>query len=145
MSIVIAGATAATLFLLIAALHAYWALGGIWPGKDRESLARTVVGGAPGMVFPGQAATWAVVAVLVVGAMTVLAVSRVVAIVLPAWVMRSAALVGAGVLFARGVEGFFDVRLRPDTAGSPFARLNVALYSPLCLVLAGLVALAALG
>jgi hypothetical protein len=39
-----AGCLAALLFLGIAALHAYWALGGLWPGHDADSLFRTVVG-----------------------------------------------------------------------------------------------------
>jgi len=52
-----AGALAALAFVLIALLHAYWALGGDWPGRDRESLARTVVGGPAGMPFPGATAT----------------------------------------------------------------------------------------
>jgi hypothetical protein len=139
------GAAAAIVFFLIAALHGYWALGGVWPGRDAESLARTVVGGPPGMAFPGRAATWAVVAVLLTGAMTALAAGGLIVTSLPMRVVRSLALVGAAVLLVRGVEGFFDVRLRPETAGSPFVRLNVVLYSPLCLVLAVLFAAAALG
>jgi hypothetical protein len=46
------------------------------------------------------------------------------------------------VLVLRGLEGFVDVRLRPATVGSPFARLNVLIYSPLCLVLALLLGVA---
>lgn len=51
------------------------------------------------------------------------------------WVAVVPAVVFAGL---RGVLGFFDTRLRPGTRGSRFARLNVALYSPLCLGLAAL-------
>lgn len=136
-----AASLAALAFAAIAALHAYWAAGGFWPGRDAESLARIVVGGGPGMRFPGAAATWAVVAVLAVAAAIVLGAAGVVALPVPAWVVRGAAVVAALVLLARGLEGFVDVRVRPETAGSPFERLNVRLYSPLCLVLSVLTAL----
>ncbi len=140
---VAAGSLAAAAFLAIAALHAYWALGGFWPGRDAESLARLVVGGPPGMRFPGRVATWAVVAVLAGGAAVVLAAAGVMAVPAPPALVRGAALLGAAVLLIRGLEGLVDVRLRPDTVGSPFARLNVILYSPLCLLLALLTALGA--
>lgn len=138
-----ASVLAAFVFAGIAALHAYWALGGFWPGRDADSLARTVVGGPPGMAFPGRLATWAVVAVLVTGATAVLAAGGMVALPVPRSVLRGAVLLGAGVLVLRGLEGFVDVRLRPETAGSPFERLNVRVYSPLCLVLALLTAISA--
>ncbi|MEW5854033.1 MAG: DUF3995 domain-containing protein, partial [Myxococcota bacterium] len=65
MSAVLALATAVAL-ALVAALHVYWAAGGKWPGTDDESLARTVVGGPPGMRAPGPAACLAVALVLAV-------------------------------------------------------------------------------
>lgn len=138
-----AGSIAAMAFLVIAALHAYWALGGFWPGRDEESLARLVVGGPPGMRFPGRPATWAVVAVLAGGAAVVLAAADILPVPAPRGLVRGAALLGAAMLLLRAVEGVFDVRLRPDTAGTPFARLNLILYSPLCFVLALLTAASA--
>ncbi len=129
-------------YLAIAGLHAYWALGGFWPGTDRETLHRTVVGGAPGRNSPGPIATWIVAALLVGAALTVLGAAGLLpSPVSRAW-LRSAALVGAGVLAVRGLAGFFDTRLRPATVGGDFARLNVRLYSPLCLMLALSTALA---
>jgi hypothetical protein len=139
-----AGGTVAALLGAIALLHAYWALGGFWPGRDPESLARTVVGGPPGLRFPGPGATWAVVVVLAGAAVTVLAAAGLVALPVPAPWIRTAALAGAAILLVRGLEGFVDTRLRPDTVGSPFARLNRLVYSPLCLLLAALTAVAAL-
>ena len=127
----------AVVFAGLGALHAYWALGGLWPGKDLESLGDIVLGGPAGTRVPGPAACLAVSAVLGVGSVTVLASAG--------WfgqtvqpIARILALVGASVLTIRGVLGFFDTRLRPGTRGSRFARLNVVLYSPLCLVLAAL-------
>jgi len=138
-----AATLAAIVFLATAALHAYWALGGFWPGRDADSLARTVVGGAPGMRGPGAAATWIVVAVLLGATATVLGAAEVVTLPVPAGLVRGAAFTAAGVLLVRGLEGFFDTRLRPDTVGSPFARLNVRVYSPLFLALAALTGAAA--
>jgi hypothetical protein len=140
----LAAGIAATLFAAIALLHAYWAVGGLWPGHDRDSLARAVVGGPPGMAFPGAAATWAVVLVLAAAAVVVLAAAGLLTVpaVPPAWA-RGAAWLGAAVLLGRGLAGFVDTRLRPETVGSPFARLNVVIYSPLCLALAALTFLSA--
>lgn len=133
-----AGGLAAALFAAIAALHGYWALGGLWPGHDQDSLARTVVGGQPGMQMPGPVATWVVAAVLLVAAATALGAAGLLALPVPHSLVRGAALLGAGVLLLRGLEGFVDTRLRPETVGSRFARLNRRLYSPLCLALAAL-------
>ncbi len=127
----------AVVFAGLGALHAYWALGGLWPGKDPESLGDMVLGGPAGTRVPGPAACLAVFVVLGVGSVTVLASAG--------WLgqtvqpgARLLALAGASVLTLRGVQGFFDTRLRPGTRGSRFARLNVVLYSPLCLGLAAL-------
>jgi hypothetical protein len=139
----LAASLAAALFLGIAAIHAYWALGGCWPGHDPESLARIVVGGPPGMRFPRRGATWAVVAVLIGAAATALAAGGVVRVPAPLGLVRGAALLGTAALALRGLEGFVDTRLRPDTAGSPFVPLNIRVYSPLCLVLALLLGAAA--
>jgi hypothetical protein len=137
-----AAALDATLVAGLAALHAHWALGGFWPGHDAESLARTVVGGPPGMRGPGPGATWGVVLVLLGAAATSLGAAGVVWLPAPAALVRGAAQLGVAVLVLRGLEGFVDVRLRPATVGSPFARLNVLIYSPLCLVLALLLGVA---
>jgi hypothetical protein len=127
---------AALIYSALAGLHAYWALGGLWPGKDRDSFNRSVVGGRPGMRGPGPIASWMVAAVLGVAAVTVLGGSGLVHTpIARAW-LRAGALAGAAVLGLRGLEGFVDTRVRPQTVGSPFARLNVRLYSPLCLLLA---------
>ncbi len=139
-----AAVLAALLYFTIAGLHAYWALDGVWPGKDRESLYRTVVGGPPGMRGPGRAATLMVAGILVVASATVLAGAGLMPAPVPRGWLRIAAVSGASVLLLRGLEGFVDTRLRPQTVGSPFARLNARVYSPLCLLLALCTALAVL-
>lgn len=134
-----AGMVAATVLAAIAALHGYWALGGVWPGRDAEGLTQTVVGARPGTPPPGPAACWLVAALLLGGAITVLGAAGVLPLPVPARAVRVAALLGGGVLALRGLLGFADARLRPDIRGSPYARWNVRLYSPLCLVLALLI------
>ena len=129
---------------VLALLHVSWAAGGRWPGHDEESLARTVVGGPPGMRMPGPAACLAVAAALGVAALALLHCGGWVGPWLPAAWARGLALFSGGVLALRGGVGFLDARLRPATVGTPFARLNVRLYSPLALGL-GAVALAAGG
>ncbi|MEW5847790.1 MAG: DUF3995 domain-containing protein, partial [Myxococcota bacterium] len=58
-----------------------------------------------------------------------------VALPLPTWLVRLGAFGVAGVLLLRGAVGFAEARLRPEVRGSRYARLNVSLYSPLCLAL----------
>ena len=133
------GLQASCLLVAIALLHGYWALGGRWPGRDADSLARTVVGGPPGMAMPGPLATWALTLLLLLAAVMVAAGAHLLTLPLPASLVRMACRSGGGLLLLRGLVGFFDTRLRPGTQGSPFARLNIQLYSPLCLVLGLLV------
>jgi hypothetical protein len=138
-----AAAFAAAAFAALAALHGYWALGGFWPGRDSESLARTVVGSPPGSAAPGPGPCWLVAVLLLGAAATVLGAAGLLPLPVPAVAVRWAALLGAAVLLVRGLEGFADRRIRPASVGSPFARLNVLLYSPLCLLLSLLTFLAA--
>jgi hypothetical protein len=138
-----AAAVAASAFVVLAALHGYWALGGLWPGRDSASLARTVVGSPPGSAAPGPGPCWLVAVLLLGAAATVLGAAGLLPLPVPAAAVRWAALLGAAVLLVRGLEGFADRWIRPASAGSPFARLNVLLYSPLCLLLSLLTFLAA--
>lgn len=140
-----AGGWAASLLTCIAGLHVYWAMGGFWPGHDEESLARTVVGGRPGMRGPGTIATWAVVILLILATTLVLGVSGWLTMPVPVGWASAGTWFAAGVLILRGLLGFVDHRLRPSTVGSSFARLNLRFYSPLCLLLALLMCLAARG
>jgi len=73
----------------------------------------------------------------------VLSAAHLVSLGAPPWLVRSAAWFGAAVLFLRGLEGFVDARVRPQTVGSRFEQLNVRVYSPLFVVLSVLTFLAA--
>jgi hypothetical protein len=133
--------------LLIAAmaalsvLHAYWGFGGVWPGTDAASLAQTVVGTRGGRM-PGLGPSLFVAACL--AAVAILIAWRaglVPGLDLPSW-LWVAGYSGALLVFAaRGIAGFVPPVFR-YAAGTPFERLNVALYSPLCLAIAaGMIAL----
>lgn len=126
----------------IAALHAYWGIGGVWPGIDQRSCARAVAGFKGVDSMPSPAASFAVAALIVVVTLVVLALGGVFAAPFARQSLAGAAFFVALVFLFRGVLGFtpFWRRFTPEM---PFARLDTRYYSPLCLVIgAGLALLA---
>jgi hypothetical protein len=119
---------------LIAALHAYWGIGGIWPGTDPKSCARAVGGFAGAETMPSAGACFAVAAMIASAALVALAAAGVFASRFDRLPLAGAALFVALVFLFRGVLGFTPMwrRLTPEL---PFARLDVRYYSPLCLLL----------
>jgi hypothetical protein len=111
----------------IAAVHAAWALGWRWPGGTDQALADRVVGA--GAQLPPDAAVWAVAAALAAAAALVAAVGA----------GRRERLVRAGswgvaaVLVTRGAV-YVPIDLF-EGLDSLYARLDLALYSPLCIAL----------
>ena len=129
---VLAAAVFAVL-ISIAGLHAYWAFGGLWPGRTERELIDTVIGAAHMASMPLPVTTLAVSAFIVAAAFSALAASNLMSI----GPGRAVRLVAAGVGFvflARGVAGYFFGRVAWAPV-EPFARLNLWVYSPLCLVL----------
>ena len=119
----------------LAAVHAYWGLGGRWPGHDDASLVERVVGRTRGMRAPSPAACFAVAAAL-------LAAAALVGLHSGRWSTGVAAAItaagfwGAALVFLlRGLAGFVPAVFR-YAEGTPFHRLNRVFYSPLCLVIA---------
>jgi len=111
----------------IAAIHAAWALGWRWPGYDDESLAERVMGA--GAQLPPEPAVWAVAALLGIAAAVVAAVGA----GRNERVLRAATWSVAGVLVVRGALSIpIDLITGLD---NEFARLDLAVYSPLCLAL----------
>lgn len=115
----------------IAGIHAYWGVGGTWPGHDPVSLGRKVFASET-QQLPPPAACFAVT-----GALTVTTAALVLS-------GRSGPLQGgsrrvcqlaAGTLLTRGLLGF--VLPRFTQANPEFRHLNRVIYSPLCLVLGG--------
>jgi hypothetical protein len=130
----------AAAFVALAGLHVYWGFGGRWPGTDEETLVAKVVGTPAGTRMPGPLACLGVAALLVAAAVLVLSARRLLETGFPSVLTTGGAWAVAGVMLLRGVGGFFHTVIRPETRGTPFAKLNRVLYSPLCLALSALIA-----
>jgi len=131
----------AVVVLILAALHAYWGFGGVWPGSDPASCARKVAGfrGITGM--PGPGASFAVAGALALVAFFALSQGGAVAQPFPRALLTLGTLGAAMVFLGRGFAGFTPA-WRRRTPEQPFATLDVRYYSPLCLAIgAGLVVL----
>lgn len=135
---VVAGLLVAVLAAL-SGLHVYWGVGGLWPASDPASLAATVVG-TRGGVMPGLAPSLFVAACLVaVAAFVAWRAGWLPALLVPGW-MWSLGFWGAAFVFAaRGVAGFVPA-IFSYADGTPFQRLNLIFYSPLCLAIAAAMA-----
>jgi len=128
-----AGGLLTALLAGIAALHAWWGLGGSFPAADRDSLALLVIGQRQ---VPPPLACFVVAAA--VAGMALLPAITLGWIGTPSWVRRlvEVGCWGAAAIFAiRGVAGYLPAfaRLFPL---EPFASMNRVAYSPLCLLLA---------
>lgn len=119
--------------MLIAGLHIHWGLGGFWPGRDGTTLVERVVGRTPGMKPPSPVACFLVALGMIVT--TVAVMVRCTVIVLPPEVNLSAAIlvwIAAITFIIRGILGFF-LPVFSYAKGTPFFKLNLLIYSPLCL------------
>jgi hypothetical protein len=133
--------TAATL-LGIGGLHGAWGLGVYWPGQDSLSLANRVVGGSK---FPSSFDCFVVASLLGGAAGLVVAntyPSSVLGRAVPSRIRGLGVGVVASVLGARGALGMISSVVNLPATTQEFRRLNLSLYSPLCMAL-GLGALAA--
>ena len=135
----------AVVLLAIAALHAYWGFGGVWPGRDAADCARRIVGARGIRQMPGPVPSFAVVAALVVVMLVTLSLGGRIDLPIPAGLVFLVAIAAALVFLGRGIAGFTPAwrRLTPE---QPFATLDVRYYSPLCLAIgAGIAILAVQG
>lgn len=118
----------------LSALHLAWAFGSTWPGRDGPELTQTVVG-VPGMTDPPPAvASAAVAGLLATAAGVVLArVSR-----RRRWRMLGhAGTAGVATVLAARAAGGVRSACWPQHVTARFRRLDLAVYSPLCALLAG--------
>ena len=119
----------------IAALHLYWAAGGMWPAHDEHGLARMVVGAA-NEAMPPKALTIVVALVIATAAFVPLWVAGLLSLpfdgALPSWARTTVCFAGGLVFGLRGSVGLTPqwARLLPK---EPFASLNRRFYSPLCI------------
>jgi len=121
-----------------AAIHGVWAAGSTWPAASSGELADLVVGRRP---MPGRAPC-AMVAVALAGAAAATALTSTGDRAASARWSRAAATVVSSVLLARGVGGAVAESCHIGQVTPEFRRWNRRLYSPLCLMLGILVAVA---
>ncbi|MEZ5377935.1 MAG: DUF3995 domain-containing protein [Acidimicrobiales bacterium] len=127
------------------AIHALWATGSSWPAASRNELADLVVGVRP---FPSAPMTLGVVGLIAVGAGLVGLEARRLdhehtAPSTPLGRLRRIAAIGVpAVLALRGVGGLVVSSFGLGEATEEFRHWDLRLYSPLCVVLAGLAWLA---
>jgi hypothetical protein len=132
----------ALVLLALAALHAYWGIGGFWPGSDESSLVEHVVGRTLEMKAPPFMACMLVAACLAAVAALVAVKANNVSLPSPfAWIPQVGLFGGAAVFLLRGIAAYLP-KVFDYAAGTPFFRLNLIFYSPLCIAIgASLVAL----
>jgi Protein of unknown function (DUF3995) len=122
----------------LAALHAWWGVGGRWPGHDERSLVELVIGRTRSMRMPGLVRCMLVASALFAAAGLVALQGRVIAVDFGMAGDRTvqAGFWIAGAVFAsRGLAGFIPP-IFAYAEGTPFASLNRRFYSPLCLLIA---------
>jgi len=124
---------AAVLLVAAAAVHAWWAAGRVWPAPDGGTLARAVVGPTQ-LKMPGAGPCAAVTALLVAAAVLVIARAALVGWPGPRWVVTVGSWVVVGALALRGAIGLVTSLAAGRT--ETYHRLDVAIYSPLCLTIA---------
>ena len=93
----------AAALVVIAALHVYWGIGGVWPGTDARSCARAVVGFAHVEEMPSASAAFAVAAMIVAAAVVALALVGVFAAPFGRVSLAGAALFIALAFLGRGI------------------------------------------
>jgi len=128
---------------LVSALHFYWALGGLWPGRDRQSLAETVIGDGARRDMPPAWLTLAVaVLIFAAGLLPVLSLAGL-PFGLPDWIAQAGLWALAIVFVGRGAVTYI-LPAQAAAMTEPFVTLNRRYFSPLCLLLgAGYAILAA--
>lgn len=125
-----------SLLILIGLIHAYWGLGGRWPGTDDTSFVEHVVGRTKDMQPPTPLACFGVSAALVLAACLVAIKAGGISNASVPPIAIDVAFWGAASVFAlRGVAGYIPVAMA-YARDTPFHRLNRLYYSPLCLIIA---------
>jgi hypothetical protein len=127
----IAGRIAATLFAAIAGLHVLWAVGISWPASSKAQLAEAF--GFTADTLPPPPAILVVAGLLLAAALLVSARAGLFRVRIPDWMAGVGTWTVAVVLLGRALMGLGSIGMDEVAA-----RLDVALYSPLCLVLGAL-------
>ncbi|NNG03837.1 MAG: DUF3995 domain-containing protein [Inquilinus sp.] len=119
---------------IIALIHLYWGLGGIWPARDERQLASVVLGLPNATKLPDAKATLLVAAALAVAAVLPLFVAGILAPPLPRPLIMFGGIAVAMVFWIRGIAAYLP-RFRAKFSAEPFATLDRRVYGPLCLLI----------
>lgn len=130
-----AGVLVGAFLVADALLNLYWATGSVWPAPDHTTLSLAVLNGnysfAPPVTVPLGLFS-------LTGALITLArVHRLGSLGqrIPRALRQSGALVVAAALLLRGVVGLVWALGLGANPGTPFYRLNLLVYTPVCLVM----------
>ena len=124
------GLALGAVFGLLAALHVFWAFGGLWG----SGAGVAEIDGRPRFV-PSRGATLAVAAALAGAAGVVLARADLILRSAPPWTSQWAAGVLGAVFVLRSIGDFRLMGFFKSVRGTRFAVWDTWLYSPLCLLL----------
>jgi hypothetical protein len=134
----VAAIAVATVLGVDALFHVYWMTGLTWPARDTRTLSRVVLNADVPFTPRGLAP---LVVILASGALLVLARAGLVDGWLPDWVpgwvpTAGTIAVAGGTLLRAGAGVVWILGIGART-GSTFYWLNLALYTPVCLILCG--------
>jgi hypothetical protein len=127
-------------FLFLASMHVYWALGGRWggeaviPSKDDNAKLFT----------PGPLPTLIVAAGLLLLGSIILVSAGLIPFALPTWLGNYALWIIAAIFMLRAIGDFKYVGFFKKITKTRFARNDTRYYSPLCLVICTLTIILAL-
>jgi hypothetical protein len=125
------GLTTAGLLAILGVIHLYWVARGV----AGRSVALPERNGRP-VVQPGRASTVAVALGLFGGALTLLARLGLVRVPVPARWIGAGTWTLASLFGLRAIGEFRYVGLFKRVKGTPFARWDTGLFTPLCLLIA---------
>jgi hypothetical protein len=126
------------LLVALAVLHAWWGVGGRWPGHDERSLVELVIGRTRSMRMPSLFRCMLVASALFAAAGLVALQDNLISVdfgVAGERLVQAAFWIACAVFALRGLAGFIPP-IFAYASGTPFATLNRRYYSPLCLLIA---------
>ncbi len=144
-----------SILTLIACLHAFWAIGGKWPGRDDESLAKMVIGTKGLTKLPKASLTMLVATLIFIAGLipllwgyhqdganaymslfpdSSLSILKMMNNLIPHWLLK-VSMIGLTLIFL--VRGLVTYTLWAEKQNleEPFRSLDKKYYAPLCLIL----------